>query len=58
MAQKRINTRSNTKEKPYIINSHNFCKMGKQKGQQGEQNMCMYVSEICAEVIFVSFPWY
>ena len=24
----------------------------------GEQNMCIYVSEICAEGIFVSFPWW
>ena len=26
------------------------------KSQQGEQNTCMYVSEMCAEGIFVTFP--
>ena len=25
---------------------------------KGEKNMCMYVSEICSEGIFVSFPWW
>ena len=25
--------------------------------QNGEQNACMYVFEICAEAIFVTFPW-
>ena len=24
---------------------------------EGEQNTCMYVSEICATGIFVTFPW-
>ena len=28
----------------------------RQKSQQGEQNTCRYVSEICAEGIFVNFP--
>ena len=32
-------------------------KMVRQKSQQGEQNTCMYVSEICAEGIFITFPW-
>ena len=27
------------------------------KSQQGEQNTCMNVSEICAEGICVTFPW-
>ena len=35
-----------------------FSKLVRQKSQQGEQNMCMYVSEICAEGIFVTFPWW
>ena len=34
-----------------------FSKLEKaKKGQLGEQNTCMYVSEICAEGIFVTFP--
>ena len=35
-----------------------FAKLGRQKSQQGEQNTSMYVSGICAEGIFVSFPWW
>ena len=34
-----------------------FAKLGRQKKLTGEQNMCMYVNEICAEGFFVSFPW-
>ena len=33
-----------------------FFKIGKAKSHLGEQNACMYVSEICAEGIFVTFP--
>ena len=56
MARIRINTRTHTKEKPYLINSY-FFKIGKaKKSQYGEQNTCMYVNEICAEGIFVTFP--
>ena len=58
MAQIRINTRTHTKEKPYLINLYFFFQNweGKKK-VKGEQNTCMYVFEICAEVIFVTFPW-
>ena len=34
-----------------------FSKLVRQK-KRGEQNMCMFVSEICAEGIFVTFPWW
>ena len=57
MARIRINIRTQTKEKPYLINSYFFSKLVKQRSQWGEQNTCMYVSEICAEGIFVTFPW-
>ena len=33
-----------------------FSKLVRQKKSKGEQNTCMYVSEICAEGIFVTFP--
>ena len=57
MARIRINTRTHTKEKPYLINLYFFFKIGKaKKSQKGEQNTCMYVSEICAEGFFVTFP--
>ena len=55
MARIRINTRTHTIEKPYLINSYFFFKIGKAK-KVNEQNTCMYVSEICAEGIFVTFP--
>ena len=59
MARIRINIRTHTKEKPYLINSFFFFKIGKAKKVNiGEQNRCMYVSEICAEGIFVTFPWW
>ena len=35
MEQKRINIRSYTKEKPYMINSHFFAKLGRQKKSIG-----------------------
>ena len=55
----RIRIRNHTKEKPYLINSYFFFKIGKaKKSQYGEQNTCMYVSEICAEGIFVTLPWW
>ena len=53
MARIRINTRYHTKEKPYLIIS----KLVRQKCQYGEQNKCMYMSDKCAEGIFVTFPW-
>ena len=58
MAQIRINTRNHSKEKPYPINSY-FFKIGKAKkvNMVRKIHVCMYVSEICAEGIFVIFPW-
>ena len=56
MARIRINTRTHTKEKPYLINSYFFQNWLGKKRQQGEQNTCMYVSEIFAEGSFVTFP--
>ena len=56
MARIRINTRTHTKEKPYLINSYFFQNWQGKKSQKGEQNTGMYVSEICAEGIFVFFP--
>ena len=52
MARIRINTRTHAKEKPdkFVF----FFPIS----QQGEQNTCMYVSEICAEGIFVTLPWW
>ena len=35
-----------------------FSKLVRQKKSIGEQNTCMYVSEICVEGIFVTFPWW
>ena len=59
MARKRINTRSHTKKKPHMINSQFLQNWeGKIKVNRGEQNTCMNVSGICAEGIFVSFPWW
>ena len=59
MARIRINTRTHTKEKPYLINSY-FFKIGKAKkvNRVSKIRVCMYVNEICAEEIFVTFPWW
>ena len=58
MARIGIDTRTHTKEKPYLINSYFFFQNWKgKKSQKGEQNTCMYVSKICAKGIFVTFPW-
>ena len=59
MAQIQINTRTHTKEKPYLINSYLF-KIGKAKkvNRVSKIRVCIYVSEICAEGIFVTFPWW
>ena len=56
MASIRINTRAHTKEKPYQICI--FFKIGKAKkvNRMSKIRVCMYVSEICAEGIFVTFP--
>ena len=56
IARIRINTRKHTKEKSYLIIFF-FFKIGKTKKSIGEQNSCMYVSEMCGEGIFVTLPW-
>ena len=58
MARIRINTRTHTKEKPYLINAYFFFKIGKatKVNRMSKMHVCMYVSEIRAEGIFVSFP--
>ena len=58
MARIRINTRTHTKEKPYLINSYLFFKLVRQKKSTGLARY-VYVCEegICAEGIFVTFPW-
>ena len=58
MARIRINTKTHAKERPYLINSYFFFKIGKAKKAIGWANTCTYVFEICAEVIFVTFPWW
>ena len=40
-----------------MINSQFLQNQEGKKSQWGEENMCMYVSEICAEGLFVSFAW-
>ena len=58
MARIRINTRTHTKEKPYLINSYFFfSKLVRQKKSIGWAKY-VYVFEICAEGIFVTFPWW
>ena len=57
MAQIRINTRNHTKEKPYLINSYFFFKIGEAKTVNRVSKIHVYVSEICAAGIFVTFPW-
>ena len=47
MARIRINTRTHTKEKPYLINSVFFLELVRQKK-----------SKTCAEGTFVTFPWW
>ena len=59
MVRKRINTRSHTKEKPYMINSYflqNWLRQKRSIGWAKYVCVCMYVSEICTEEIDVSFP--
>ena len=58
MARIRINTNSRTKEKPYMINLQFLQNWEGKKSQLGEQNTCLYVKEICAEGIIMSFPWW
>ena len=40
--REKINIGSHPKEKPYMINSHFFAKLVRQRTQWGEQNTCMY----------------
>ena len=57
MARIRINTTTRTKEKPYIYDKFVICaNLVRQKSQKCELNTCIYVSKLCAEGIFVSFP--
>ena len=58
MAQIRINTRTNTKEKLYLINSYFFFKIGKAKkvNRVSKIHVCMWVRY--AEGILVTFPWW
>ena len=56
MARIRINTRNHTKEKSYLINSY-FFKIVKAKKSIGWAKY-VYVSEICAEGMFVTIPWW
>ena len=61
MARIRINTTTHTKEKPYLINLYLFSKLVKAKKLIGVSkiHVCMLVKyEICAEGIFVTFPWW
>ena len=59
MAWIRINTRTHTKEKPYLPDKFVFfSKLVRQKSQKGEQNTYMCVFEIRAEGIFVTFTWW
>ena len=55
MAQKRINTRSRTKEKPYTIKSYFFFKIGKAEKSKGWAKY-VYFCKIRADKIFVYFP--
>ena len=62
MARLRINTRNHTKEKPHLI-IRIFFEIGKSEKEEEEEKKSigwpkyMYVSEICAGGIFVTFPW-
>ena len=54
-----INIRTHTKEKPYLINPYVLVNgKAKKVNRVSKIRVCMYVSEICAEGIFVTFPWW
>ena len=55
MARIRINTRSRTEEKPYMVKFLFCAKLVRGKKLIGEQNTCIYASEICAEGSFGVF---
>ena len=59
MARIRINTRTHTKEKPYLINSYFFFKIGKAKkvNRVSKIRECMWVRYMLKEY-FVTFPWW
>ena len=58
MARIRINTRTHTKEKHVPDNIRIFFKIGKAKNVNRVSKIrCMYVFEICAEGLVVTFPW-
>ena len=44
MAGIRNNTRSHTKEKPYLISLQILQNREDKKGHKGEQNTCMYIN--------------
>ena len=41
-----------------MMNSQFLQNLQSENDQQGKQNTCMYVSDICVEGNFVSFPWW
>ena len=60
LVRQKTKTKTKTKnQKPKTKNqkTKNKTKKKKKKKTQDEQNACMYVSEICAEGIFVTFSW-
>ena len=62
MARIRINTRTHTNEKPYLINSFVFfsklVRQNKSIGWAKYMYVGHYMSERCVEGIFVTFPWW
>ena len=58
MARIRINTRTHTKEKPYLINSYFFSKLVRQKKTIGwAKNVYVCVWDMCWRN-FCNFPWW
>ena len=59
MARIRINTTTHTKEKPHLINSYFFSKIGKAKrvNRVSKIRVCMWVRYVLKE-FFVTFPWW
>ena len=61
--QMTINKNKNHHQDPYLRETIPdkfvfFSKLVRQKKSIGWANTCMYASEICAEGIFVTFPWW
>ena len=58
MARMRINTRTHTKEKPYLINSYFFSKLIRQKNSIGwAKKVYVCVWDMCWRN-FCNFPWW